>query len=288
MDPHATKVYRLNFPTTPICQDDIKRLSVDEMLRLARLSTGQLDVLDGSPPCQGFSTVGARRIDDPRNLLFMEYVRLLSGARPRAFVMENVSGLVKGKMRLVFVDMLRALKGAGYRVACRLLDAQYFGVPQSRQRTIFIGVRDDLMVEPTHPNAMCRPISADSVLRSVVRMREGFGPTMPVGLRNSDFANKWRSMRRPSCTIVRTRAPMLLMPDGSQRAATADECAALSSFPPDFRWSGSEAQRINRIGNSVPPLFAAAIATHVCKLLVSAGGRREKFTGKSAKRAPAK
>ena len=74
-------------------------------MRLAGLSEpGELDLLDGSPPCQSFSTVGKRILDDPRNQLFKEYIRLLRGLKPKVFVMENVSGMVKGKMKLIFAE----------------------------------------------------------------------------------------------------------------------------------------------------------------------------------------
>ena len=108
------------------------------------LKPGELDVLDGSPPCQGFSTAGKRRMDDGRNQLFREYVRLLRGLRPKVLVMENVSGMVKGKMKLIFAEIMRELKASGYKVSARLMNAMHFGVPQSRERMIFIGIREDL------------------------------------------------------------------------------------------------------------------------------------------------
>ena len=83
-------------------------------------------------------------MDDGRNQLFREYVRLLHGLQPKVFVMENVSGMVKGKMKLIFVEILKELKASGYHVSARLMNAMYYGVPQSRQRMIFVGVRADL------------------------------------------------------------------------------------------------------------------------------------------------
>lgn len=142
-DDNAVQTFKLNFPEVPIYHGDIGKLSVDEVLQLTGLKPGELDVLDGSPPCQGFSTAGKREFGDTRNQLFREYVRLLRGLRPKAFVMENVSGMVKGKMKLIFAEVLRELKASGYAVKARLLNAMYFGVPQSRERMIFIGVRDD-------------------------------------------------------------------------------------------------------------------------------------------------
>jgi len=77
---------------------------------MAGIDTGELDVFDGSPPCQGFSTSGKRAFTDDRNGLFKEFVRLLRGLQPRVFVMENVSGMVKGKMNLIFAEILTSSK----------------------------------------------------------------------------------------------------------------------------------------------------------------------------------
>jgi DNA (cytosine-5)-methyltransferase 1 len=170
-DNNAVETFHLNFPEVPIYHGDIAALSVDECLRLAGVGVGELDVLDGSPPCQGFSTAGKRQIDDPRNGLFREYVRLLRGLRPRAFVMENVSGMVKGKMKLVFAEALRELKASGYKVSARLMNAMYFHVPQSRQRLIFVGVREDVGKEPSHPEAESRPIAAQDAIPGLVATR---------------------------------------------------------------------------------------------------------------------
>jgi len=143
-DDHAVATFRLNFPDVPVYHGDIAKLSVEECLRLAGIGPGELDVLDGSPPCQGFSTAGKRRMDDGRNTLFREYVRLLRGLRPKVLIMENVSGMVKGKMKLIFAEILKELKESGYHVSARLMNAMYYGVPQSRQRMIFVGVREDI------------------------------------------------------------------------------------------------------------------------------------------------
>ena len=135
-DDNAVATYRLNFPDTPIYHGDIAKLTADECWRLSGLKPGELDILDGSPPCQGFSTAGKRDFGDDRNQLFREFVRLLKDLQPRVFVMENVSGMVKGKMKLIFAECLRELKAAGYQVKARLLNAMYFDVPQNRARRI--------------------------------------------------------------------------------------------------------------------------------------------------------
>jgi len=143
-DDNAVETFKLNFLGVPVWHGDIAELSVEECLRIAEIKPGELDVLDGSPPCQGFSTAGKRKMDDGRNQLFREYVRLLRGLQPKVLVMENVSGVVKGKMKLIFAEIIRELKASGYRVTVRLMNAMYFGVPQSRERMIFVGIREDL------------------------------------------------------------------------------------------------------------------------------------------------
>src|SRR5690606_10607254 len=89
-----------------------------------------------------------QRSDD----LFFEYARLIEGIQPIVFVGENVAGLVRGKAKGYFREIMRALKRCGYKVEARLLDAQWLGVPQSRRRLIFVGVRDDLPASPAFPD----------------------------------------------------------------------------------------------------------------------------------------
>jgi len=161
--PAAAETYRANHPDTILDTRDIRTVQPEE-IRAALESAGvsELDVLDGSPPCASFSSAGKRekawgkvkkysdseqRTDD----LFLEYIRILRGLKPRAFVAENVAGLGKGTAKGWFLEILRELKASGYRVACRQLDAQWLGVPQARQRLIFLGFREDLEREPVFP-----------------------------------------------------------------------------------------------------------------------------------------
>lgn len=192
-DDNAVEALRLNFPALPIHHGDIADLTVRHCLELTGLRPGELDVFDGSPPCQGFSLAGKRALDDPRNQLFRQYVRLLKGLRPKVFVMENVGGMVKGKMKLVFAQILKELKAAGYNVSVRLLNAMYFGVPQSRERVIFIGVRSDLKILPSHPLAETVPLTIGETLPNVGEVL--FHST-------GQFANKRRSEHRPAMTLM--------------------------------------------------------------------------------------
>jgi len=130
-DSHAATTYRANFPGTDLYEGDIAALSVEEVLTRAKLEPGQLACLDFSPPCQGFSSVGKRDFADPRNQLFREAVRLLRGLKPHTFVCENVRGMVSGHMKLIFRQIMQELRASGYKVTARLMNAKFFGVPQS-------------------------------------------------------------------------------------------------------------------------------------------------------------
>jgi len=279
-DANAVACYRLNFPDTPIVHGDICKLSVEEVLQRTGLHPGELDILDGSPPCQGFSTAnkkGAASFADPRNQLFREYVRLLRGLRPKCFVMENVSGMVKGKKRLIFAEILREFKASGYKVKARLLNAQFFGVPQSRQRLIFIGVRDDLNIEPSHPKAYSKPITVREALErcpleyvkpeqngkitQIISKHVGDGESVADYMGASYGFNYGRcSWNRPAPTICKTTA--IYHPE-ENRMLTGRECARLASFPDSFQFVGTWSQITSRIGNSVPPNLMRAIADNL-------------------------
>ena len=277
-DNNAVETFRLNFPDVPVYHGDIARLSVEEALSMTGLQPGQLDVFDGSPPCQGFSTAGKRVMDDPRNGLFREYVRLLRGLRPKVFVMENVSGMVKGKMKLIFAEILRELKASGYKVSARLMNAMYFNVPQSRERMIFIGVRDDLGIAPSHPGAEGKPILLREAWEDVpIETPPRLSPKLasiidkvPVwgdggDVTGSFFSTKRLSWDMPSRTIIRgnigTRA-CYIHPD-EHRAITEAEAKRIGSFPDTFKFIDGYKYSMERIGNSVPPLFMRAIALHI-------------------------
>lgn len=163
--PAAQETYRANHPGRHLDTRDIRQVKPEEILAKIGLSAGEIDVFDGSPPCASFSTAGKReegwgkvkqysdthqRTDD----LFFEYARLLKGLQPKVFVAENVAGLVKGTAKGYFKMILAELRSCGYRVEARLLDAQWLGVPQMRQRLIFIGVQEDLNLPPAFPKPL--------------------------------------------------------------------------------------------------------------------------------------
>jgi DNA (cytosine-5)-methyltransferase 1 len=214
----ARTVYRANAsPATIIDGRDVREVTAASILEQIGLAPGELDLLDGSPPCAAFSTAGKRakkwgqesdysdtvqRSDD----LFFEFARLVDGIRPKVFVAENVSGLIKGVAKGYFLEILAALKaaGGGYRVEARLLDAQWLGVPQARQRVIFIGVRSDLGVAPAFPKPLPYRYSIRDALPWITTVRGGQGAAFEAKGRPYDLA-------QPSATILGTKPQQMVV-----------------------------------------------------------------------------
>jgi DNA (cytosine-5)-methyltransferase 1 len=145
IDPDACATYALNFPEARTVRGDIREAVVRKEVLAAAAGA---EVVVGGPPCQAFSQMRnhCRLIDDPRNSLYREFVRIVAKLEPAAFVMENVPGLEQmGVKEQVLEDL--ALKGA-YRVKVQVLDAADFGVPQTRQRIVFIGVHSSVGIDP--------------------------------------------------------------------------------------------------------------------------------------------
>jgi DNA (cytosine-5)-methyltransferase 1 len=281
-DDNAVETYRLNFPDTPVLHRDICTVTAQELLDLTGLQVGDLDILDGSPPCQGFSTAGKRVLTDPRNSLFREYVRLIEGLQPRVFVMENVSGMVKGKMRLVFREIMLALKATGYTVRCKLLNAMYYEVPQSRERLIWIGVRPDVGREPEFPGPVGAPKTVGEVLANVPpahgicrwptpgtklayacqRMLPGQSADDVLG-GNLGFNMVRLDNGKPCPTLGKSGGLSGPVHPTEARKLSTGEAQAMASFPIDFVFRGTWYDCIDRIGNSVPPRFMYHIAAHI-------------------------
>lgn len=137
----AVESYRRNFPETPCEAADVRDLGPDILLDKVGLCSGELDILLGGPPCQGFSSAGMKSGEDPRNSLVRHYVRLLEGIRPKWFVMENVEGLLTNDGGLHVRDAVEAFLNAGYSVNLEKVYAQGYGVPQRRKRVLIVGNR---------------------------------------------------------------------------------------------------------------------------------------------------
>ena len=286
----ARDVYNANkAPYTIVDGRDIREVDPCEVVEKIDMKPGEVDLLDGSPPCSSFSAVGkkhkgwgeskkysdkAQRTDD----LFFEYVRFVRAIQPRVFVAENVSGLVKGAAKGYFIEILRELKACGYRVEARLLDAQWLGVPQQRQRLIFVGIREDLGRNPAFPTPLNyrysmrdafegleAPVEPETDI-SRYAIGDAYDWLTPGEWSDRYMSLGYRSLDEPSFAITaRAASPSTagIVHPTEKRKFSVGELKRLSSFPDDFVLSGSYEQQCERIGRAVPPLMAAAIAAAI-------------------------
>lgn len=152
IDPVHCAVHKFNFPDTVVISKSVVGLSAAEIRERAQIGNARVDCVFGGPPCQGFSLIGHRILDDPRNNLVLEFVRLVAELGARTFVFENVKGLTVGKQRAFLEELVAAFDKAGYevRLPWQVFDAASFGVPQHRQRLILIGAKKGERV-PSYP-----------------------------------------------------------------------------------------------------------------------------------------
>ena len=153
----AISSYKKNYPDTPVLVDDIKKYSGQDFLDKVKLKEGELDILDGSPPCSAFSVAGKREKgwDKTKNYsdgktveniedLFLDFIRVAKEIKPKVIVAENVKGITFGEATKKLNEFIKAFESIGYYVTYKVLNAADFGVPQARERTIFICVREDV------------------------------------------------------------------------------------------------------------------------------------------------
>jgi DNA (cytosine-5)-methyltransferase 1 len=291
--PAAQEVYKLNHPNSILDTRDIRTVDPQDILDAIGLKVGEIDILDGSPPCASFSTAGKRekgwgdvkaysdtkqRTDD----LFFEYARILKGVQPKVFVAENVSGLVKGVAKGYFKQILAALKACGYNVTARLLDAQWLGVPQMRQRIIFIGVRNDIGLESKFPEPLkyrysvkeawengdlsgeYRELGEDSVYRKLWHLtkegdKEGLSKASKRLLGKNSYITHYKVDRSIPCNTI-TQGTIQIYHYDKARSLTIPELKRICAFPDDFQLTGTYAQQWERLGRAVPPVMMQAIA----------------------------
>jgi DNA (cytosine-5)-methyltransferase 1 len=144
VDKFACQTYRHNFPKTPLFDNDVHQFLTEGSGHRENYRLGNIDLIFGGPPCQGFSQIGTRKLDDERNELYLQYTRIVSTLKPRVFLMENVPNLAlmnKGHFKSLILKEFASI-GYSNTVMLRLLASDY-GVPQTRQRVIFIGTRDE-------------------------------------------------------------------------------------------------------------------------------------------------
>lgn len=271
---YAADTYAANLPET-----DYRQCPIEEVD-----SFPKADLLIGCYPCQGYSQGGAREVSRGINYLFSEFGRALRRIRPKAFIVENVSGLTRADNRPLFERQLRNFRAAGYRVQWRLMNAADYGVAQERMRVIIVGLRSDLDAEFFFPSPSHGP-SANKPYRTIRECLKGL-PEWPEGEFNAEpfhwyylSRNRRRGWDEVSKTIVSRARHMPLHPmspllvsrgpdrfefedEGPARRFSYREAACLQGFSRDmvFPDSAGMHSRYKVIGNAVPPPLFEAVA----------------------------
>ena len=319
----ARNTYKENYPNTPILSDDIIKLSGQEFLDVTGLGVGELDILDGSPPCSAFSmagsvshgkgnthkdafgkTKGYSDIKEVSNIedLFFEFLRVADVIKPKVIIAENVAGLTMGEAKQYFNKIQNTFEKIGYDVCAKVLNSAYFGVPQTRSRVFFIGVRSDITLQigltfmniesifPTENKSMVILKDALNNLEyddeEVKTLTEKFtntaywkdtGSKMPLNpdkvLTGCDFHPKGHHFNLKRVSLEKPAPTLTAMGSNDTTAGafhwneprklTIGELKRIQSLPDDFVLTGKWNQQSERIGRMVPPLLLKSIADSV-------------------------
>lgn len=303
-DKNCEEVHRLNRPNIPFIRNDIRELTnehIDELLK------GQeIDVLIGGPPCQGFSTIGNRISSDEerrtkydaRNDLFKEYVRILKHVKPKAFVMENVKGLMTRDGGTIFEEIKKTFTETGYDFHYTVLNAADYGIPQFRERVFFYGTRINIPLVPpiaTHgENKLPYTIVLDAIgdlaeksteeannhvplkhgeinIRRYQLIPEGGRlpeDKLPPELYRKNFGNTFKRLDRnkPSLTMVPGHNAFPIHP-WLNRSLTVREAARIQTFPDNYIFCGPRDKQCMQVGNAVPVELASAWAKQIREVL---------------------
>jgi DNA (cytosine-5)-methyltransferase 1 len=271
----AVETYKHNLGTHIVCENIF---SVDAS------TIPYCDIIIGGFPCQGFSVVNTKRNEeDSRNALYKELIRIITAKKPKFFLAENVKGilsLAKGRIINMIIDDFTQI---GYKVKKQVLNAADYGVPQTRQRVIIVGVRNDIDFEYTYPT-LTHNAEGSGGLKKWISVGEALAglpdPDLPNNLSNHEYSkyklrfNGYIGHRtidpdKPAPTVTARGddkgGVVVLHHPNNQRRMSCRELATVQSFPIDYVFSGTRSSVYRQIGNAVPPLLAKAVAEQFSK-----------------------
>ncbi len=302
-NPNFAETYRKNFKNHKLIVDDIRNITNADIDQLTK-NCKDVDVVIGGPPCQGFSiagNIGRTFMEDERNGLFKEFVRVVENVKPKIFVMENVANMathLKGKTIKEVVEAFETA-GVGYRVKWDVLNSVNFGVAQERRRLVVVGVRSDLEITFDYPTKEEHMFSVRDVISDLPALNSGEASDVPnhIAMKHSeqmlhkmsyvkDGGNRFDIPEdiRPKSGDIRkyirydSNKPSVCVTGDMRkifhyeqnRALTSRELARIQSFPDDFVFQGKSIQIQQQIGNAVPPVLANKIALKVEEALRNA------------------
>jgi len=291
------KTYSANFPKHKLIKKKIEKLDRSEILSL--IENTKVDVVIGGPPCQGFSiagNIGRKFVDDPRNYLFKEFIRVVKIVNPNFFVMENVQRLFNHNKNKTREEILSMFNKIGYYVECNVLNSCDYEVPQFRRRVIFIGskitkniifpkkisqkyltIKDAIEDLPKLKSGEFSSIEnhiamkhTEQMLRKMNYIKDGSGrEDIPVNLRpKSGDVRKYIRYNSNQPSICITGDMRKVFHYSQNRALTVRELARIQTFPDNFIFKGSTISQQQQIGNAVPPMMARSIAQTI-KLMIN-------------------
>jgi len=243
IDEIANETYFTNYGIHPV--GDIYNVKSEEI--------PDFDLLCAGFPCQAFSVVGHRKgFEDERGVLIFQVLRILKDRQPKAFILENVKGLLSVQGGEIYKFILGELEKVGYNVYNQVLEAKDYGTPQLRKRLFFVGIRKDIKADFTFPDPVPLKITFSEIMGGKTERDYSF--TIRIGGRRSGINNRynWDSY------IV----------DGKVRYITPEECLLLHGFPKGFKLCGKEGQKYHQVGNSVSCCIVNELVKQLQKLNV--------------------
>ena len=309
----ARNTYNENYPDTPILPDDIKELTGQHLLDAAGIKAGEVDILDGSPPCSAFSVAGAmvqgghskgfkqtKKYSDGKKIeniedLFFEFLRVAEEIKPKVIVGENVAGLTMGEAKQYYYKITNEFEKIGYDVSSMVLDSSHYGVPQTRKRLIFIGVREDVTtaigltfmnIAGVFPEKFSEAITCGDAFSDLQYDEEEIKMLTEKFSKGSHFETASKMPKDPDKVLTgcdyhpkghhfnmkrisrHKPAPTITASGGcihweEMRKLALCETQRAMSLPDDFKLTGKWEQKSERMGRMVPPLMMKAIADSI-------------------------
>jgi len=296
IEPTFCSTYKTNFPKHILIQKDISKLTELDILNITKKS--KVDLVIGGPPCQGFSmagNIGRKFIDDQRNHLFKEFARVVSIAKPKYFVMENVARLYTHNNGKTKDEIINLFDSIGYNVKCKVINSADYGVPQIRNRVLFIGnkisnnilfpekqflkyktIKEAIEKYPPLESGQSSEIPnhiamkhSEQMLKKMSYVSDGGGRLeIPEKIRpQSGDVRKYIRYNSNQPSVCVTGDMRKIFHYSQNRALTVRELARIQTFPDNFIFKGSTISQQQQVGNSVPPLMAKAIAKTILKMI---------------------
>ena len=244
-----------------------------------------IDIICGGCPCQGFSICGKRNKNDPRNSLFMEYVKYLDYFKPKIFIFENVLGILSMKMQdnTLVIDTIMSYLNKNYNCCINKLNASQFGVPQNRKRVIIIGIRKNYNIKSMPIKPVTDPISVSTVLEDDKDISNKYylSEKAILGIQKKKermqqksygFGAQFLDLNKPSFTIVSRYYKdgydaLIKYDDKKIRRLTELELKRIQTFPDDYIFKGNRKDQIIQIGNAVPCELGFHIGNYIIDIL---------------------